>query len=189
MPLGLIQLMGKPDAGTLEWLGSLEGGESLRAEPVESWRRRTLDFFLTSEDLPDPANRVELRSDGAIRLSYAHNNTQAYERLRERCEAALREVEAMHARPAPLFLHSRLGIGGVSHQTGTLRFGRDPRSSVLDVHCKLHDVENAYVVDGSFFPSCGAVNPSLTIMANAIRVGEHLAGVMGASKACEGAMA
>jgi choline dehydrogenase-like flavoprotein len=189
MPLGLIQLMGKPDAGTLEWLASLPGGEPLRAEPLESWRQRTIDFFLTSEDLPDPENRVELRADGAIRLRYTHNNTRAYERLHARCEDALRRTEALHGRAAPVFLHSRLGIGGVSHQTGTLRFGPDPRTSVLDPNCKAHDLSNLYVVDGSFFPSCGAVNPSLTIMANAIRVGEHLAGVLGAARTLEGARA
>ncbi len=188
-PLGLIQLMGKPDAGTLVWLSSLSGGESLREEPIESWRKRTLDFFLTSEDLPDPKNRVELRSDGAIRLIYSHNNTDAYERLRWRCEEALRKVEALYGRPSPTFLHSRLGISGVSHQTGTLRFGGDPRSSVLDTHCKAHDLSNLYVVDGSFFPSCGAVNPSLTIMANAIRVSEHIARVLNANASTQGVVA
>jgi len=65
-------------------------------------------------------------------------------------------------------------LDGVAHQNGTIRFGKDPQTSALDVHCKAHDVDNLYVVDGSFFPSSAAVNPALTIMANALRVGDHL---------------
>jgi len=65
-------------------------------------------------------------------------------------------------------------IGGCAHQAGTVRFGTDPGTSVLDTNCKAHEVDNLYVVDTSFFPSIGAVNPALTAMANALRVGEHL---------------
>ena len=67
-----------------------------------------------------------------------------------------------------------LEISGMSHQNGTLRFGKDPTTSVLDLNCKTHDLDNLYVVDASFFPSCGAFNPALTIAANALRVGDHL---------------
>jgi choline dehydrogenase-like flavoprotein len=169
-PLGLIQLMGKPDRGTLEWLR----GDKLPGVPIEDLQRRTIDFFLTAEDLPDPDNRISLRPDGAIRVVYAPNNTEAYIQLQHRLERMLIEAEALHDRPAPAFLASRLGVSGVSHQNGTLRFGADPCTSVLDVNCKTHDVDNVYVVDASFFPSSGAVNPSLTIMANALRVGDHL---------------
>jgi choline dehydrogenase-like flavoprotein len=73
-----------------------------------------------------------------------------------------------------LFLGQRIPLAGVAHQNGTIRFGRDPKSSALDVYCRAHDVDNLYVVDGSFFCSSGAVNPALTIMANAMRVGDHL---------------
>ncbi len=73
-----------------------------------------------------------------------------------------------------LFVGQRIPLAGVAHQNGTLRFGTDPASSVLDTNCRAHDVDNLYVVDGSFFPSSGAVNPALTIMANALRVGDHL---------------
>lgn len=185
LPLGLIQLMGKPDAGTLRWLAGLEGGGALKGDTAETFRTRTIDYFLTAEDLPDPANRVELRDDGAIRVVYTRNNTEAYDRLRIQCEKAMCAVEARRGRRRPVFLHSRLGVGGVSHQTGTLRFGTDPGASVLDVDCRAHDVENLYVVDGSFFPSCGAVNPSLTIMANAIRVGEVIRARLGAASTVE----
>ncbi|MBT2459067.1 GMC oxidoreductase [Streptomyces sp. ISL-86] len=66
-------------------------------------------------------------------------------------------------------------IGATAHQAGTVRFGHDPQSSALDVNCKAHDLDNLYLVDTSFFPSIGAVNPSLTAIANALRVGDHLA--------------
>jgi choline dehydrogenase-like flavoprotein len=79
-----------------------------------------------------------------------------------------------HVLPRSLYLGKNIPIGGTAHQCGTVRFGRDPRSSALDVNCKAHDLDNLYVVDGSFFPSSGAVNPALTIMANALRVGDHL---------------
>jgi len=75
----------------------------------------------------------------------------------------------MHA-----YIGKRIPVAGVAHQNGTLRFGNDPKTSVLDTNCKAHDLDNLYVVDGSFFPSCGASNPALTIMANALRVGDHL---------------
>jgi choline dehydrogenase-like flavoprotein len=73
-------------------------------------------------------------------------------------------------------MKNEIGIGGVAHQAGTARFGKDPKTSVLDVDCKAHELNNLYVVDTSFFPSIGAVNPALTAMANALRVGDHLLG-------------
>jgi choline dehydrogenase-like flavoprotein len=78
-----------------------------------------------------------------------------------------------------LFVGQRIPLAGVAHQNGTLRFGVDPSTSVLDRHCRAHDVDNLYAVDGSFFPSSGAVNPALTIMANALRVGDHLMSRLG----------
>ena len=73
-----------------------------------------------------------------------------------------------------LHVGQRIPLAGVAHQNGTVRFGRDPRASALDPDCRAHEVDNLYVVDGSFFPSSGAVNPALTIAANALRVGDHL---------------
>ena len=73
-----------------------------------------------------------------------------------------------------LFLGDRIPLAGVAHQNGTIRFGKDPKTSALDVNCKAHEVDNLYVVDGSFFPSSAAVNPALTIIANALRVADHL---------------
>lgn len=178
-PLGTIQLMGKPDRGTLEWLR----GDLLPGVPMEDIAARTIDFFMTAEDLPDASNRITLREDGAIRVSYTRNNTEAYDRLLAKAMLMLRRMEQARGRSEPVFLTSRLGVSGVSHQNGTLRFGTDPSTSVLDINCKAHDVDNLYVVDSSFFPSSSAVNPSLTIMANALRVGDHLLERMGVAGA------
>jgi choline dehydrogenase-like flavoprotein len=169
--------MGKPDPGTMAWLR----GDKLPGVPLSDIASRTIDFFITAEDLPDPANRVTLRPDGAVKICYTHNNTEAYDRLQAKLELMITQTEAHHGRKPPTFLASRLGVSGVSHQNGTLRFGFDPATSVLDLHCKAHDLDNLYVVDGSFFPSSSAVNPSLTIMANALRIGGHLLQRLGAS--------
>lgn len=170
LPLGLVQLMGKPDLGTLAWAR----GDAMPGARIEDIAARTIDFFLSAEDLPDPANRVTLREDGSIRLSVRPNNLKAYELLERATMNAVTAAERGQGRSAPTYLAARLGVSAVSHQNGTLRFGVDPATSVLDVHCKAHDLDNLYVVDASFFPSCGAVNPSLTIMANALRVADHL---------------
>src|SRR6201999_3502147 len=86
-----------------------------------------------------------------------------------------------HLFPNNLYLGKTIPVAGVGHQAGTVRFGTDSRTSVLDQNCKAHELDNLYVVDASFFPSIGAVNPSLTIMANALRVGDHLLERMGAA--------
>jgi choline dehydrogenase-like flavoprotein len=88
-----------------------------------------------------------------------------------------------HLVPRNLFVGNRIPLAGVAHQNGTVRFGRDPRTSALDANCKAHDVDNLYVVDGSFFPSSGAVNPALTIIANALRVSDRILDRLGAHTA------
>lgn len=178
-PLGIIQLMGKPDRWTLEWLR----GEAMPGVPIEDIMTRTVDFFLTAEDLPSPDNRISLTNDGGIRVSYTRNNTEAYDRLEERLRRLVSAVDATRGRRASTIFSSRLGVSGVSHQNGTLRFGSDPKTSVLNLNCRAHQVDNLYVVDGSFFPSSAAVNPSLTIMANALRVGDHILDRLGTSHA------
>jgi choline dehydrogenase-like flavoprotein len=136
--------------------------------------KHSLDFWLTSEDLPDPDNRVTLDAEGNIVLTYTPNNEESHKRLTEKLKSLLKEIDCTHIIPRQLFLGQRIPLGGVAHQNGTIRFGTDPRTSALDTNCRAHDVENLYVVDGSFFPSSSAVNPALTIMANALRVGDHL---------------
>jgi len=151
--------------------------------------QHALSFWLTSEDLPDPNNRVRLDREGRIVLEYTPNNEEAHRRLTAKLKELMKQQtkcgihghdchEGLFARN--LFLGDRIPLAGVAHQNGTIRFGHDPKTSALDVNCKAHEVENLYVVDGSFFPSSAAVNPALTIMANALRVGDHLLGRLGA---------
>ena len=87
----------------------------------------------------------------------------------------LKEIHCeSHLIPTSLYLGKKIPLAGTAHQKGTIRFGHDPKTSALDSNCRAHDVDNLYVVDGSFFVSSSAVNPALTIMANALRVADHL---------------
>ena len=144
---------------------------------LEQMARRAVDFWLTGEDLPLPQNRVTVNSHGAIQLHYDFTNLEPINRLRQKLQSMLGEMD-MGARLIPnnLYFGKNIPIAGVGHQAGTCRFGADPKSSVLDVNCKAHELDNLYVVDTSFFPSIGAMNPSLTAIANALRVGDHLLG-------------
>jgi choline dehydrogenase-like flavoprotein len=137
----------------------------------------SIDFWLTSEDLPDPNNRVMVNNNGRTVLKYKENNLEAHRRLVAKLSHLLRQWHTgLHLEKS-----GKIPLGGVAHQCGTTRFGHDPKSSVLDIHCKAHDLENLYVVDSGFFPSSNAVNPALTIMANALRVGDHLLERLGVS--------
>jgi choline dehydrogenase-like flavoprotein len=121
-----------------------------------------------SEDLPDPENRITLASDGGVRVHWKPNNRVTHEKLIRTANHLMRETGY------PLVLVERMGIDTNSHQCGTLRFGNDPSTAVLDPYCRTYDIENLYVVDSSFFPSSAAMNPALTIAAQALRVGDHL---------------
>ena len=178
-PMGHISFVGKLDAVAL----SAGAPKLVPGFTLELMASHSLDFWLTSEDLPDPGNRVELNRDGGIVLKYTPNNEAGHRRLQAKLKSLLRHLDCHdHLIPRELFVGQRIPLAGVAHQNGTVRFGRDPRTSALDVHCRAHDVDNLYVVDGSFFPSSAAVNPALTIMANALRVGDHLAGRLGVSQ-------
>jgi choline dehydrogenase-like flavoprotein len=170
-PMGHVSFVGKLDADTL----SAGAPRLVPGLTLDLMARHSLDFWLTSEDLPDPANRVTVDREGRIVLTYAPNNLEGHRRLTGRVKRLVREIDgAEHLVPANFFVGQRIPLAGVAHQNGTIRFGTDPRTSALDAHCKAHDLDNLYVVDASFFPSSGAVNPALTIMANALRVGDHL---------------
>jgi choline dehydrogenase-like flavoprotein len=168
-PLGAMQMLGKSDAYTM----SLDAPDA--ADPADL-AAHSLDFWLTTEDLPLPDNRVELEPDGQIRLSYRPTNLEAHDRLKAKFRSLL---DAMRCRDEVIgrhtYLGGKLGISAVAHQNGTTRFGTDPATSVLDIECRLHDVDNVYVVDAGFFPSSSAVNPTLTIIANALRVADQIA--------------
>ncbi len=112
---------------------------------------------------------------GRITLRYTPNNETGHQRLIAKLKSLLKEIGCHdHLIPLNAYIPARIPLAGVAHQNGTVRFGHDPRTSALDANCRAHDVDNLYVVDASFFPSSGAVNPALTIMANALRVGDHL---------------
>jgi len=178
-PMGHISFVGKLDAVSL----SAGAPPFVPGLTLDIMAKHSLDFWLTSEDLPDPENRVTLNRDGDIVLSYAPNNLDAHARLVNKLEYLLEHIGARHIVRRNLFVGQRIPLAGVAHQNGTIRFGRDPKTSALDVHCRAHEVDNLYVVDGSFFPSSAAVNPALTIMANALRVGDHLLQRLGAPRA------
>ena len=176
-PMGHISFVGKLDAVAL----SAGAPAIVPGMTLDIMAKHSLDFWLTSEDLPDPNNRVTLDRDGNIVLSYTPNNDAGHKRLIKKLEYLLQHMDMHpHLVPRNLFVGNRIPLAGVAHQNGTIRFGRDPKSSALDANCKAHDVDNLYVVDGSFFPSSGAVNPALTIMANALRVGDHILQRLGA---------
>jgi choline dehydrogenase-like flavoprotein len=170
-PLGAMQMLGRSDADAIR-LNDPNG----EAGDPEVLGRHSLDFWITTEDLARWDNRVMAGADGSIRLEYTPTNLDAHERLIGKFKGLL---DTMQCRDDVVFAHhylgGRLGINGVAHQNGTIRFGHDPATSALDVHCRLHEVDNTYVVDSSFFVSSAAVNPTLTIIANALRVADHLA--------------
>jgi choline dehydrogenase-like flavoprotein len=177
-PMGHISFVGKLDAVAL----SAGAPPFVPNMTLDVMAKHSLDFWLTSEDLPDSDNRVTLDRDGNIVLSYTPNNGEGHQHLIRRLEYLLQHIDGhSHLVPRQLFVGNRIPLAGVAHQNGTIRFGHDPKTSALDASCKAHEVDNLYVVDGSFFPSSGAVNPALTIMANALRVGDHLRDRLGIS--------
>jgi choline dehydrogenase-like flavoprotein len=170
-PMGHISFVGKTDAVTL----SAGAPAIVPGMTLDLMAKHALDFWLTSEDLPDPENRVTVNRDGKIVLTYQPNNLEGHKRLIAKLKSLLKSIGCQERLiPRTLFVGQRIPLAGVAHQNGTLRFGHHPETSVLDPQCRAHEVDNLYVVDGSFFPSSGAVNPALTIMANALRVGDHL---------------
>ena len=173
-PMGNIQMTGKTN-GTI-----MKGYAPLETFLMPGWSmdkiaEHALDFWISSEDLPHPENRVTVTSEGQIRLSYTPNNLTASARLLTRLEGMLdRLYLKKHLVERQIYIQNPMSIAAVGHQSGTCRFGSDPASSVLDLNCKAHELDNLYVVDTSFMPTIGAVNPSLTAIANALRVGTHL---------------
>ncbi|MEM9803714.1 MAG: GMC family oxidoreductase [Cyanobacteria bacterium P01_D01_bin.56] len=164
-PLGHVHLMGKHRGQTaqsdLPWLPM---------PLLEAITHRSVDWWMQTEDLPDPNNRVILTADGRIRVNYSPNNVKAHQRFKQVFK------QRLHQAGFPLVLDTSIPLKILNHQVGTCRFGTDLKTSVLDLNCRTHDVGNLYVVDSSFFPSSSAVNPTLTIVANALRVARHLKG-------------
>jgi choline dehydrogenase-like flavoprotein len=162
-PMGNLQLVGKVQRAMLAAARPGRPGWALGAIAD-----RSVDWWVMSEDLPDPENRVTVGPDGSIRVHWKPNNLVSHQRLADAAGSMMR------AAGYPLVFTETMGIETNSHQCGTVRFGNDPGTSVLDPYCRSHDVENLFVVDSSFFPSSAAMNPVLTIAAQALRVAEHI---------------
>jgi choline dehydrogenase-like flavoprotein len=180
-PLGNLQMVGKSSAEMYRGEKPLQ----TRLAPeraLDEVARHAVDFWLSTEDLPRIENRVTLRDDGSIRLSYTPSNELPKQRLLHELKSLLRHLGMHHDHLVPrhAYLKNDIPVAGCAHQAGTCRFGENPVTSVLNTDCRAHEVDNLYVVDTSFFPSIGAVNPALTAMANALRVGDHLLERLGA---------
>jgi choline dehydrogenase-like flavoprotein len=174
-PMGNIQMVGKSVADMYR------GERPLMTKlaptfALEEIATHAVDFWLSTEDLPDAENRVTVDRDGKLTLSYKSTNDKARDRLLEQLRSLLGKLgmHEHHLIPRWAYLENKIPVAGVAHQAGTCRFGTDPASSALDVNCRAHELDNLYVVDTSFFPSISAVNPALTAIANALRVGDHL---------------
>ena len=160
--------------GNLQMIGKVQGSmlKSARLRLPLSWlsylANRSIEWWVMSEDLPDPNNRVTLSSSGRIRIHRKPNNLTAHRRLLSRARRMLRLAGY------PILFSQEMGIETNSHQCGTLCMGKDPGDSVLDPYCRVHELNNLRVVDASFFPSSGAMNPALTIAAQALRVADNM---------------
>ncbi|MFJ9541311.1 GMC oxidoreductase [Streptomyces sp. NPDC101225] len=177
-PLGGIQMLGKSDADQIHGEAPRWAGAVMPDMPFEVLAHHAVDFWLCGEDLPLPESRVTLDKDDAVHLALDEkNNIAGLRRLQHKLRGVLGHLgmHEHHLLDHSIYLHKGMPIGATAHQAGTVRFGHDPRTSALDATCKAHDLDNLYVVDTSFFPSIGAVNPSLTAIANALRVGDHIA--------------
>jgi choline dehydrogenase-like flavoprotein len=185
-PLGNIQMVGKSQAPMFR---GEKPGETKFAPgwSLERVARHAIDFWLSTEDLPLPENRVTVDGDGKLTLAYTPTNDEPKDQLYGKLKSILGKLDLNpdHLIHRFAYMKNDIPVAGVAHQAGTCRFGADPASSVLDVDCKAHEVDNLYVVDTSVFPSIGAVNPALTAMANSLRVGDHLLERMGATATAE----
>jgi choline dehydrogenase-like flavoprotein len=180
-PLGNIQMVGKSQ----EPMFRGEKPRETRLAPrwtLERIARHAIDFWLSTEDLPLPENRVTVDGEGRLTIAYRQTNEVPKQELYAKLRAMLGQLrmEADHLFGRTAYMKTDIPVAGCAHQAGTCRFGTDPATSVLNVDCRAHEVDNLYVVDTSIFPSIGAVNPALTAMANSLRVGDHLLGRMGA---------
>ena len=173
-PLGLIQMCATSHGAQIRGEALPEWLEWLPKMPFEEMALHSMDFWLSSEDLPRPQNRIRYDGDRVI-LDIEEGNMEAHHRLKKKLEQILSRAGAHPLlMDRNLYLGKDIPIGGTAHQAGTARFGADPATSVLDLNCKAHELDNLYLADASFFPSIGAVNPTLTIIANALRVANEI---------------
>ncbi|HSC51943.1 MAG TPA: GMC family oxidoreductase [Gaiellaceae bacterium] len=182
-PLGNIQMVGKSQAPMFR--GEKPGETKLAPQwTLEKVAKHAIDFWLSTEDLPMPENRVTVDGDGKLTLSYTATNEKPKQELYRQLHSMLHELrlEPGHLFHRFAYLKNDIPVAGCAHQAGTARMGADPATSVVNTDCRAHELDNLYVVDTSVFPSIGAVNPALTAMANSLRVGDHLLARMGAKQ-------
>jgi choline dehydrogenase-like flavoprotein len=180
-PLGNIQMVGKSQAPMFR--GERPGETKLAPHwTLEKVAKHAIDFWLSTEDLPMPENRVTVDKDGKLTLAYSATNDTPKNDLQKQLHSMLGKLrmEGDHLFHRFAYMKNEIPVAGVAHQAGTARMGEDAATSVVNRDCRAHEVDNLYVVDTSVFPSIGAVNPALTAMANSIRVGDHLLERMGA---------
>ena len=173
-PLGHIQMVGKSDGVQIHGEGLPQFLRWFPEKPFDWIAEHSLDFWLTSEDLPLAQNRIFY--DGRrVMLDLTETNMESHRRLKDKLRDLCGKLDVHpHLFEMSLYLGQNVPIGGTAHQAGTMRFGHDSSQSVLDLNCKAHEIDNLYVTDASFFPSIGAVNPTLTLIANALRVGDQI---------------
>jgi choline dehydrogenase-like flavoprotein len=166
-PLGNIQSQGRSNSV----IAKAAGPPVSRWIPdwaFQSWFSRSVEWLAMTEDLPDPDNRVTVTGDGRIQVRWEPRNLVAHRELLAVARGLLRQIGCLQV------VQASLGASNTTHQCGTAVFGTDPKTSVLDPWCRSHDVANLFVVDSSFFPSSAAVNPGLTIAAQALRTADHI---------------
>ena len=174
-PMGLIQMCAASHAEQIRGEAPLPNLMALVPDlPFEMMAKYSMNFWLQSEDLPRRENRIHY-DGGKVVLDITEGNEQAASRLKHKLESLMEPVGAHpHLFERSLYLGKDIPINGTAHQAGTCRFGPDPKTSVLNLDCRAHELDNLYIADASFFPSIGAVNPTLTIIANALRVADHI---------------
>jgi choline dehydrogenase-like flavoprotein len=166
-PLGQIQSQARSNAVIVK-AGGPPMARWIPKWAFDMWFSRSVEWLAMTEDLPSRDNRVTVTGDGRTRLRWKPRNAVAHKELVELTRRMLRDVGCWHVVPVSL------GVKNTTHQCGTAAFGTDPRRSVLDPWCRSHDVDNLFVVDASFFPSSAAVNPALTIAAQALHAADHI---------------
>jgi choline dehydrogenase-like flavoprotein len=173
-PLGLIQMCATSHGAQIRGEALPQWLEWMPKMPFKEMARHSMDFWLSSEDLPRAENRIHYDGDRVV-LDVTEGNIEALHRLKKKLKEMLSNAGAHPVlMERNLYFGQDVPIGGTAHQAGTARFGTDPATSVLDLDCKAHELDNLYVADASFFPSIGAVNPTLTIIANALRVADKI---------------
>ena len=173
-PIGLVQMMATSHTAQIKAEELPKWLEWLPDMPFDQIARHSMDFWLQAEDLPHPENRI-YEKDGKVHLDIVHTDRRPLDELKRRTRALLHSIDKSTVMiDRALYFGKNIPISGTSHQAGTARMGTDPANSVLDTDCRAHDLDNLYVTDASFFPSIGAVNPTLTIIANALRVADRI---------------